>query len=134
MTPVPEPLARVAALMSTFRPQWPLCGGSAAPAWLGRQTRDHADIDVAVFQDDQHAIFDHLAGSQMIGHDNNVADDSSEPWDGRRLDLPAPIPPPHDELDFLALLPHLAEKQRYWLREAISLVHPGHPWLTQLSL
>jgi len=216
MTPVPETLARVADLMSAFRPKWSLCGGWAVDAWLGRQTRDHADIDIAVFQDDQRAIFDHLSGWQLIGHDDNVADDSSEPWDGRRLDLPAHIhapsrgftitdgkivaidgfnleiilnersrrdwvfsrepritmpllrcaqqsawglptvvpevilfykayPPawrdsarpdlrPHDELDFLALLPHLTENQRHWLREAISLVRPGHSWLSQLSL
>ena len=201
MTPVPVPLAGVADLMSTFRPRWCLCGGWAVDAWLGRQTRDHGDVDIAVFQDDQHAIFDHLAGWQLIGHDNHVADDSSESWDGRRLDLPAHIharahdgfnlevllnersgrdwifsreplvtmplrrcaqqsawglptvvpevilfykanPPawrdlprpdlrPHDELDFLALLPHLTDEQRAWLRNAISLV--GHPWLTQLS-
>ena len=215
MTPVPETLARVADLMSAFRPKWSLCGGWAADAWLGRQTRDHADIDIAVFQDDQRAIFDHLAGWQLIGHDNHVADDSSEPWDGRRLDLPAhiharshdaaPATPgtgrgpgfnlevllnerssrdwifsreprialplqrcarqsawglptvvpevllfykatvyfgveelkdrrPQDEPDFLALLPRLTEKQCQWLWEAISLVHPRHPWLTQLSL
>src|SRR3989304_730045 len=191
MTPVPEPLARVADLMSTFRPKWSLCGGWAVDAWLGRQTRDHADVDIAVFQDDQHAIFDHLAGWQLIAHDNHVAPDSIESWDGRRLDLPAHIHArshdgfnlevllnersgrdwvfsrepritmplrrcaqqsawglptvvpevilfykakglrPHDELDFLALLPHLTAKQCYWLWEAISLVHPGHPWLTQ---
>ena len=161
---------------------------------LGRQTRDHADLDLAVFQDDQHAIFDHLAGWQLIAHDPNVADDTTESWDRRRLDLPAHIHArsrdgsdldiqlnersgrdwifsrepritlplrrcarqsawglptvvpevvlfykatdrrPHDELDFLALLPHLGEEQRLWLREAISLVHPGHMWLTQLSL
>ncbi len=145
----------------------------------------------------------------MIAHDSNVADDTSEPWDGRRLVSPSHIharshdarlrlpdrldaatqagfnldvqvdersgsdrilnrepmvarslrigarqsawglptavpeillfykskdPRPHDELDLLALLPQLTEKQCYWLREAISLVHPGHPWLTQLSL
>jgi hypothetical protein len=190
--------------MSGFRPSWFLCGGWAVDAWLGRQTRDHADFDIAVFQDDQRAIFDHLAGWQLIAHDNHVADDSSEPWDGRTLDLPAHIharpddgftfevilsersgrdwvfsrepritmplrrcarrsawglptvvpevilfykanPPawrdlprpdirPHDELDFLALLPHLTEQQRHWLCAALSLVHPGHPWLARLSL
>jgi hypothetical protein len=36
-----------------------------------------------------------------------------------------------DKLDFLALLPHLTDEQRDWLRNAISLV--GHPWLTNLS-
>jgi len=219
MTTVPEPLARVADLMSTFRPRWYLCGGWAVDSWLGRQTRDHADLDFVVFQDDKHALFDHLAGWQLIGHDDNVAGDSSESWDGRRLDLPAHIHarapdasrrlpdrldapvqagfsldiqlnelsgrdwifrreplislplrsctrqsawglptvgpeiilfykanPPRwrdgqrpamrrrDERDFLALLPHLTNKQRSWLREAISLVHPGHPWLPQYSL
>lgn len=211
----PEPVARVANLMSTFRPNWFLCGGWAVDAWLGNQTREHHDVDITVFRDDQRALFDHLAGWQLVGHDDNVADDSSEPWDGRSLDLPAHIharppgvapavgrtgqgpgfnlevilnersegdwvfsrepritlpmdrcvqespwgvpavipeviifykahpdvwrdglrapPRPHDELDFLALLPSLTDDQRSWLREAISLVQPGHPWLAQLS-
>ncbi len=207
MTPVPEPLARVADLMSTFRPWWSLCGGWAVDAWIGHQTRDHADVDISVFQDDQRGIFEHLAGWQLIAHDPQVADDTSELWDGRRLVRPAHIhvrspdagrslpdrldapaqagfsldiqldersnrdwifsrepavamplrrgarqsawgvptvvpevllfykskdPRAHDELDFFALLPHLTKKQRNWLREAISLVHPGHSWLTQL--
>mgnify|MGYP001244004491 CR=1 FL=1 len=209
MMPVPEPLARVADLMSTFRPWWALCGGWAVDAWIGRLTRDHADVDISVFQDDQRAIFEHLADWQLIAHDPEVDDETSEPWNGRRLALPAHIharPPdarsslperleaptqagfgldiqldersgpdwvlsrepevarslnlgarpsgwgvptagpevllfyksrdlrPQDESDFLALLPLLTEEQCTWLREAISLVHPGHPWLTQLSL
>jgi hypothetical protein len=192
--------------MSTFRPRWSLCGGWAVDAWLGRQTRDHPDVDIAVFQDDQRALLDHLAGWQLIAHDPQVADDTSEPWDGRHLDLPAHIhgrPPGargrlpdrldaptqsgfsldiqlnersdrdwvfsrapritmplrrcvhqsawglpalvpevilfykaselrrRDKLDFLALLPHLTDEQRDWLRNAISLV--GHPWLARLS-
>ncbi len=199
---VPKPLARVADLMSTFRPTWSLCGGWAVDAWLGRQTRDHADVDISVFADDQHVLFDHLASWQLVAHD---LDDTHQPWDGRHLDLPNHIqarldaderltdrldasaqqgfgldiqlnersgsdwifsrepritvplrrcvrqsgwglptlvpevvlfykakePRPHDELDFLALLPYLTQEQRDWLRSAISLV--GHPWLAQLS-
>jgi hypothetical protein len=92
MTSVPEPVARVAAVMSTFAAPWSLCGGWAVDAWLGRLTRDHGDVDISVFQDDQHALFDHLAGWQLIGHDPNVPGNTSEPWDGvRRLELPAHI-------------------------------------------
>lgn len=198
----PEPVARVAGLMSGFRPPWFLCGGWAADSWLGRQSREHHDLDIAVFHEDQRAIFDHLSGWRLIGHDDSVADDSRERWDGRTLDLPAHIharaedrfelevilneragedwvlsreplvrvslagaiqpspwgvpavvpeviiyhkalPPawrdgprpalrPHDELDFVALLPLLGEAQVSWLRGAISLVDPGHQWLAWL--
>ena len=215
MTPVPGPLARVAELMSTFRPRWSLCGGWAVDAWLGRQTRDHPDLDITIFNDDPHALLEHLAGWQLIAHDTEVDGGTAEPWNGRALTLPAHIHArsperagampdrldaapkqgfgleiilnersardwilsrepritmplrrcarqpawglptvvpevllfykatadvktlkglrPHDELDFLALLPHLTEEQWYWLWEAISLVHPGHPWLAHLS-
>ena len=216
MTPAPEPVARVAEIMSTFRQSWFVCGGWAVDASLGGQTRDHGDVDIVVFQDDRRAIFDHLAGWQLIGHDDHVEDDGSEPWDGRCLDLPAhiharsheatpatpetgrgpgfnlevihnersgddwvfsrepritmplrrcarqsawgvpavvpevilfykanppawrdlPPPPlrPRDDLDFLALTPHLTRQARDWFLEAISLVNPGHPWLPRLSL
>lgn len=205
MTPIPEPLARVAELMSACPRQWLLCGGWAVDSLIGRQTRDHLDVDIAVFHDDQPALFEHLAGWDLIGHDNNVADDTTEPWNGRRLVLPAHIhantralsgieldiqlnersggdwifsrapritlaieqcarqsawqlptvtpqvalfykanPPgwrdtpapdrrPHDERDFLAVLPSLTEDQRCWLTKAISLAQPDHPWLTQLA-
>ena len=216
VAPVPEPVARVGELMSTYGHTWALCGGWAVDAWLGRETREHADLDITVFQDDQRALFEHLRGGwDLIGHDPNVAGNTSEPWDGRRLDIPGHIhgrvrdassnlpyrldePAQQgfdldiqiceraggdwvfsrepritlamdgcvresgwglptlaaeavllyksgavrsgddlgflrrrDKLDFLALLPHLTDEQRDWLRKAISLV--GHPWLSQLS-
>jgi hypothetical protein len=203
---VPEAVARVAGLMSTFRPTWALCGGWAVDAWLGRLTRDHGDTDVVVFLNDQRAFFEHMAGWQLVAHDTTVDGGTGEPWNGRPVLLPAhihsrfpvageqlpdrvdnaagqgfglefqmnersggdwvlsreplisvpltrcvqqsawgvPTVAPEvllfykasglrrrDKLDFLALLPHLTDEQRDWLRNAISLV--GHPWLTQLS-
>jgi hypothetical protein len=39
---------------------------------------------------------------------------------------------PKDELDFAAVLPHLDGNRRLWLRDALTLVHPGHAWLGSL--
>jgi Aminoglycoside-2''-adenylyltransferase len=85
------PVALIADLMSSFQPAWFLCGGWAVDSWLGRQTREHGDLDITVFHDDQRALFDHLSGWNLIAHDPNVAGATTEPWDGRRLDLPAHI-------------------------------------------
>lgn len=93
MSPVlPEqPYDWIAGLMSTFTSPWFVCGGWAVDAWLGRQTREHGDFDIAVFHEDQRALFDHLTGWNLIAHDPNVAGATTEPWDGRTLDLPAHI-------------------------------------------
>jgi hypothetical protein len=90
-TPLPGAVAYVRDLLVGFGPPWFLCGGWAADAWLGRQTRHHWDVDIAVFHHDQRAIFEHLSGWALVGHDPNVADDTTEPWNGRHLDLPAHI-------------------------------------------
>lgn len=86
-----QPFAWVTGLMSTFDRPWFVCGGWAVDAWLGRQTREHGDFDITVFHDDQAALFDHLSGWNLIAHDPNVAGATTEPWDGRTLDLPAHI-------------------------------------------
>jgi hypothetical protein len=75
--------------MSGFEGTWLLCGGWAVDAWLGRPTRHHGDTDIAVFTDDLPLLRDHLSGWQLVAHDPSVPDDTSEPWDGRPLDLPA---------------------------------------------
>jgi hypothetical protein len=88
--------------MAGFDGAWFLCGGWAVDAWLGRQSREHHDIDIAVFEDDLPALFDQLAGWQLIAHDT-VESDAEDPWDGRRLILPAHIHARREgevELDF----------------------------------
>ena len=41
---------------------------------------------------------------------------------------------PKDEADFAAVLPHLDSGRRLWLRDALTLVHPGHAWLDSLRI
>ena len=40
----------------------------------------------------------------------------------------AKAPRPADHADLAAALPHLGEAERLWLREALDLTAPGHPW------
>ena len=197
----PEPVARIADIMSAFPRTWFLCGGWAVDAWLGRQSRDHIDLDIVIFEEDQRAIFEHLAGWHLIADIGEAGDARIDPWDGRPVPVPSHVHAtrddsglnlevlfnertrrewvlrreprvslplrrcsrrsgwgiptavpevlllykatayagtkhymrPHDRQDFLALLPRLAEGQRVWLRRAICLVNPDHPWLAELS-
>ncbi len=91
MTAAPEPLARAVAVMSDFDRPWFLCGGWSVDAWLGRVSREHVDIDVAVFHGEQAALYEFMADRTPIGHDDNVDDSTQEPWAGRWLDMPAHI-------------------------------------------
>ena len=86
----PPPLVALAELLAAFPRAWFLCGGWAVDAWLGRQTRAHADIDLAVFAHDLDAVQDHFAGWQLLGHDD-LTPDSEDQWDGRALVLPAHV-------------------------------------------
>jgi hypothetical protein len=88
---VPAAVAYVRDLLVGLDVPWFLSGGWAADAWLGRQTREHGDVDITVFHDDQLAVFEHLSGWALVAHDPNVPDDTAEQWSGRHLDLPAHI-------------------------------------------
>ncbi|MBO0867420.1 MAG: hypothetical protein J2P15_02545 [Micromonosporaceae bacterium] len=90
-TPLPEPVGYVRDALRGLGAPWFLCGGWAVDAWLDRRTRDHGDVDIAMFHRDQHSIVEHLAGWALVGHDPNVPDDTNEPWHGRHLDLPAHV-------------------------------------------
>jgi hypothetical protein len=45
----------------------------------------------------------------------------------------ATLPRRRDWRDFVAFLPLLEARQITWLRDAIALAHPGHPWIDALA-
>jgi hypothetical protein len=87
---VPEILTRTAKALAGFQPVWVLCGGWAVDAWLGRETRMHLDVDLAIAVEDQRAVLDYLRGWHVRGHDDED-DSTTEQWDGRRLAFPGHI-------------------------------------------
>lgn len=95
---VPASVARVAEIMSTFPAVWALCGGWGVDAWLGRQTRKHKDVDIAVFQEDLGALLDHFEGWQLHAHDETDPDSEAQ-WQGRILTLPAHVHVRHDDVN-----------------------------------
>jgi hypothetical protein len=77
------PLA-VAALMAGFARPWCIAGGWSLDLFLGRVTRHHKDVEIAIFRDDQRALYDYLAGWDML----KATLPGRAPWHGERLDLP----------------------------------------------
>ena len=53
-------LAATAQLMRDYRHDWAFCGGWALDLYLNRVTRDHKDIDIAVWRKDQRSIGKYL--------------------------------------------------------------------------
>jgi hypothetical protein len=89
MSTIPEHVQRLAGVMAGYEHPWALCGGWAVDAWLGRESRKHGDIDIAVFTDDLPAVFAHFSGWEVVAHDPTVYGGTEERWNGRPLELPA---------------------------------------------
>jgi len=52
---------RVERLMQGFRPPWAIAGGWAIDLYLGRVTRRHKDVEIAIFRGDQRTLHTHLS-------------------------------------------------------------------------
>ena len=207
MTDETHPLGRwqpwdpreVAAFFASLRVPWWIAGGWAIDLFLGRQTREHEDIDVQILRRDQHAVravfgaWDVHAALppprdetwpfcpwgldevlDLAIHDIwcrptetapwaiqlMIVDAHAEQWRFRRMPaigrpiatlggitvegIPYLAPEiqllykakgcrPKDEADFVQTLPALDQERRLWLRNALALAHPNHPWLSQLT-
>jgi hypothetical protein len=81
----PLDLDEAARLLEGFPARWWIAGGLALDLHIGRSTRVHEDVDVAVLRDDQLALRRQLDGWDLrIAHEGRL-----EPWtEGCRLELP----------------------------------------------
>lgn len=60
--PDAQPALFAATVMNAFSRPWCLAGGWAIDLWLGRVTRNHSDVEIAVLREDQMALRDFLHG------------------------------------------------------------------------
>jgi hypothetical protein len=183
----------VAGVLEGTTVAWWIAGGWALEALVGRSWRQHDDVDVGFFRDEQVAIRDHLEGwdvrcsdppgqlrpwlegEKLPAHVHAiwVRETATQPWrlqlmiderrdgvwrfrrdariqrpvdtltwqrDGRRYIAPevqllykAKGMRAKDQSDFDHALPLLKEGPRMWLRDALSVVHPGHPWIARVA-
>lgn len=79
---------KVASLLRDLPCPWFVCGGWALDLFLGRVTRPHEDVDVAVARDDQLVVREYLLRRGWALE--KAMDGKLIPWlDGERLELPA---------------------------------------------
>ncbi len=86
-----EAVRQVTAILRDFPRPWFVAGGWALDLFLGRETRTHDDIEVAIFRRDQEAIWRHLSDWVMEKIALGGGDAKRQPWRGEWL-----APPIHE--------------------------------------
>src|SRR6185312_4061224 len=85
LTSPEEVASRLGSLMEGFEAPWCVAGGWALDLFLGRATRDHGDVELAVFRQDQSLIHSQFPGWTLTVSING----RREPWKPtNRLELP----------------------------------------------
>ncbi len=85
-----QPLA-VAALLAGFEKPWFVAGGWAIDLYLGKVTRKHKDLEIAILRPDQHALRRYLKGWQFtkVKWVPGESHGHTESWSGNEwLNLP----------------------------------------------
>ncbi|MBM7554351.1 nucleotidyltransferase domain-containing protein [Thalassobacillus pellis] len=80
-----EACQEAARRMAAFRGKWFIAGGWAIDLHIGEETRDHEDIEVAIFRGDQDELLHCLKGWNI----NIIEDKLLKPWNtSKYLELP----------------------------------------------
>jgi hypothetical protein len=105
----------VAALLAGLGCPWACGGGWALDHFLGRVTRTHKDIDVAILRRDPLMVQGYLHAR------------------GRTMEKAAHPQFDENHSDFERVPPSLDASRRVWLVAALARVHPGHVWLREVQ-
>jgi hypothetical protein len=62
----PLTVTEVSNLFSRIPISWGIAGGWALDMHLGRKTREHSDIDIVIFREDQQVVYQHLKNDWML--------------------------------------------------------------------
>lgn len=86
-----QPALFAAATMNAFDGPWCIAGGWAIDLWLGRLSRGHASVAVAVFREDQVAVRDFLGAGWRFAVPAATAGAPAQPWRYDRQLLMLPV-------------------------------------------
>ncbi|MGD7043028.1 nucleotidyltransferase domain-containing protein [Jeotgalibacillus proteolyticus] len=78
------PCQRINAVMTHYQKPWFFAGGWAIDLYLGSETRDHEDIEIAIFRTDQRCLKNFLVDWEF----KKAIRGKLEPWYGEFLSLP----------------------------------------------
>ncbi|MDR6123574.1 hypothetical protein QFZ87_003171 [Bacillus sp. SLBN-46] len=79
-----EQCESITSLMAGFNKTWGIAGGWAIDLFIGKETRDHKDIEIAVFRKNQQYLKDYLKEWEF----KKVIKGEFHIWENEFLDLP----------------------------------------------
>ncbi|WP_082235593.1 nucleotidyltransferase domain-containing protein [Halobacillus massiliensis] len=184
-----EPCLQMRQFFETFEGKWMVAGGWAIDLHIGEETREHGDIEAAVFREelpqlsqllnswetyisDKSRIIENNLQEPLEEHIHEIHAHREEArleillnWKNKenwvfRRDEEITFPLAHmnlhseqgipylnpeivllykakntndkDEHDFKSVFPHLNERQKEWLKQALIQHQPKHHWLEKL--
>jgi hypothetical protein len=123
-----RPVLELAGLLSGFKELWFVAGGWAIDLYLQQGSRNHKDVDITVFRQDQLIIQKYLMDSgwklwKYIGDSEAV-----EPWlPGEKLELPDRgiyAQPANTEIRSVDILLSERKGEQWWYHRDARITHP----------
>ncbi|MFF2448287.1 nucleotidyltransferase domain-containing protein [Neobacillus sp. NPDC058068] len=79
-----EQCQSITSLMSGFNKSWFIAGGWAIDLFIGKETREHKDLEIAIFRKEQQYLKDYLKEWEF----KKVIKGKLHPWESEPLKLP----------------------------------------------